>query len=152
MTESEVTAIVSRMKELEDQQIDIDNERETLWERFNEIANDQEGEGVTFRHFNPNAPKGKAGSDGWVMERTFANNAPAINVKALEEGIDRLDEITWVDVTDQVRTLSDEKLEKMAAKYPAVLKLIKEVTEQKPPTLRKSSKGPTKADLKSSAK
>ncbi len=143
---TEVEVIVQRMKVLEDQAIENGDEKALLWERFLEIADDI-SPGEAFRHADPDAQEGPAGNDGWVMERVFANNSPTINAKALEDGIGELESVSWVDVTDQVRTLSQPKLQKAAASNSDLLELIKTVTTQKSPTLRKSSKKPTKDDM-----
>lgn len=148
MTEKkqEKEVIVQRMKVLEDRAIEDGDEKALLWERFLEIADDI-APGEAFRHAEPDVQQGPAGNDGWVMERVFANNSPTIEVKALEAGIGELESVSWVDVTDQVRTLSQSKLQKAAASNSNLLDLIKDVTKQKPPTLRKSSKKPTKDDM-----
>lgn len=136
MTEEELRGICTGLRRVKQKREKLDDEEGDLFSRLNEIADDQLGEAESFRYVDAEAK--------WVVGRTFAQNAPRVNVAELEAALGH-DE--WLAVTRQVRELDMQALEQAAARDPALREKVAAATETPAPTRRKLNQAAGKTDL-----
>jgi len=137
MAEEELAGLATGLRRIKEKRGKLDDEEEDLFNRLNEIADDRVGEAEPFRYIDAAAR--------WVVGRSFAQNAPRVNVVALEAALSHQE---WLAVTEQTRVLDMAALERAAARDPALREKVAEVTETPAPTRRKVNQAASKTDLK----
>lgn len=128
-------AIVQRMLQLEEQELDISTEKDTLWNSFGAIADDAVGEGASYRYLDMELEQ--------YIARIVAKPKPRIKLEELEAA---LTHEQWVAITDQTRVFNPDKLQAMIDKGEIDKELVQEHTEQPPLQVRKNFGQATKAD------